>query len=105
MFSVPEVSVPSYKKFKSDQSASLVAQTVKNLPAMWKTQQLWVLGQEDPVQRAWQPTAVFLPGKSHGQGSREGYGTWGHKESYKTKLLALSHSRYRKQAYIIKNNS
>ena len=44
--------------------ASLVAQTVKNLPAMWET---WVrsLGcWEDPLIRAWQPTAVFLPGES-----------------------------------------
>ena len=35
----------------------------------------WVssLGQEDPWRRAWQPTPVFLPGESHGQGSRAGY--------------------------------
>ena len=41
----------------------LVAQTVKNPPAMWET---WVrsLGQEDPWKRARQPTPVFLPGES-----------------------------------------
>ena len=47
--------------------ASVVAPSVKNPPAMWET---WVqsLGQEDPLEgRAWQPTAVFLPGESHGQ--------------------------------------
>ena len=33
--------------------ASLVAQTVKNPPAMW----------EIPWRRAWQPTPVFLPGE------------------------------------------
>ena len=33
-----------------------------------------------PWRRAWQPTAVFLPGKSHGQRSLAGYGPWGHKE-------------------------
>ena len=27
------------------------------------------LGQEDPLEGAWQPTAVFLPGASQGQGS------------------------------------
>ena len=27
------------------------------------------LGQEDPLEGAWQPTPVFLPGESHGQGS------------------------------------
>ena len=31
--------------------------------------------------RAWQPTPVFLPGKSHGQRSLTGYSPWGHKES------------------------
>ena len=27
--------------------------------------------------REWQPTAVFLPGKFHGQKSLEGYSLWG----------------------------
>ena len=42
---------------------SLVAQMVKNLPAMWET---WVqsLGWEAPWRRAWQPAPVFLPGES-----------------------------------------
>ena len=30
--------------------------------------------------RIWQPTPVFLPGKSQGQRSLEDYGPWGHKE-------------------------
>ena len=34
-----------------------------------------------PWRRKWQPTPVFLPGKSHGQRSLAGYGPWGHKES------------------------
>ena len=34
-----------------------------------------------PWRTAWQPTPVFLPGKSHGQRSLAGYGPWGHKES------------------------
>ena len=29
--------------------------------------------------RKWQPTPVFLPEKSHGQRSLEGYSPWGHK--------------------------
>ena len=29
--------------------------------------------------RKWQPTAVFLPGESHGQRSLGGYSPWGHK--------------------------
>ena len=32
-----------------------------------------------PWRRKWQPTPVFLPGKSHGQRSLEGYNPWGYK--------------------------
>ena len=43
-----------------------MAQTVKNLPAM---QENWVrsLSWDDPLEEGWQPTSVFLPGKSHRQ--------------------------------------
>ena len=34
-----------------------------------------------PWQRKWQPTPVFLPGKSHGQRSLVGYSQWDFKES------------------------
>ena len=34
----------------------------------------------DPRRRKWQPTPVFLPGKSHGQRSLVGYSLWGLKE-------------------------
>ena len=34
-----------------------------------------------PWRRKWQPTPVFLPGKSHGPRSLVGYSPWGHKES------------------------
>ena len=33
-----------------------------------------------PWRRKWQPTPVFLPGKSHGQRSLAGYSPWGLKE-------------------------
>ena len=43
--------------------ASLVAQMVKNLLAMWRPGfSLWV--GKIPWRRAWQPTPVFLPGES-----------------------------------------
>ena len=35
-----------------------------------------------PWRRKWQPTLVFLLGKSHGQRSLVGYSPWGHKESH-----------------------
>ena len=68
--------------------ASLVAQMVKNLPAMRET---WVrsLHQEDPWRRAWQLTPVFLPRKSHRQKSLAGYSPGGHKESDTTERLTL----------------
>ena len=33
-----------------------------------------------PWSRKWQPTPVFLPGKSHGQRNLVGYSPWGHKD-------------------------
>ena len=72
---------------------SLVAQTVKSLPAMRETQ-VRSLGQEDPLEkemathsstlaimhwkRKWQPTPVFLPGESQEQWSLVGCCLWGH---------------------------
>ena len=32
-----------------------------------------------PWRRKWQPTPIFLPGKSHGPRSLAGYGSWGQK--------------------------
>ena len=37
--------------------------------------------------KKWQPTPVFLPGKSHEQKSLEGYSPWGHKEFDTTEQL------------------
>ena len=36
--------------------------------------------------RKWQPTPVFLPGESQGQGSLVGCGLWGHTESDTTEV-------------------
>ena len=40
------------------------------------------------------PTLVFLPGKSHGLRSLEGYSPWGHKESDTTERLNNNHSKH-----------
>ena len=32
-----------------------------------------------PCRKKWQPTPIFLPGKSHGQRSLAGYSPWGHR--------------------------
>ena len=51
---------------------SLMAQMVKNQPAVWETQVL-SLSWEDPLETGMQPTPVFLPGEFHGQKSLVGY--------------------------------
>ena len=66
--------------------ASLVAQTVKRLPAMRET---WVrfLGREEPLEKEMAISPALLPGKSHGRGSLIGYSPWGRKESDMTEQL------------------
>ena len=61
---------------------------VNNLPAMQKT---WVqsLGWENPLEKEWQPTPVFLPEKSHGQRSLAGYSPWDCKEWDMTEQLSM----------------
>ena len=60
--------------------ASLLAQMVKNLPAVWET---WIqsLGWEYPLEEAMATTSVFLPGQSHGQRSLVGCCPRDHTES------------------------
>ena len=60
--------------------ASLIAQLVKNPPAMQETL-VEFLGWEDPWRRDRLPTPVFWPGEFHGLSS------WGHKESDTTEKL------------------
>ena len=70
---------------------SLVAQTVKNLPAMQETRvHSWV--GKIPWWRELQHTAVFLPREFHRQRSLVGSSLWGRKESYMTKRLTHTHT-------------
>ena len=72
--------------FITDTGTSLMAQMVKNLPAMQDSGfNPWV--GKSPWRRKWPPTPVFLPGEFHGQGSLAGYSPWGLKESYRTELI------------------
>ena len=68
-----------------------MAQRVRNPPAMQETQDVgfnpWV--RKRPWRKKWQPTPVFLPGKSHGQKSLAGCSAWGCKESYTTERLSM----------------
>ena len=55
-----------------------MAQTVKLLPTMQETQ-AQSLGQENPLEKEWQPTPLFLPGEFRGQRGLVSYGvTVGH---------------------------
>ena len=72
--------------------ASLIAQLVKNLPAMWE---IWVgtpglpLVWKIPWRRERLSTPVFWPGEFHGL-----YSPWGSKQLDMTEWLSLSLSKY-----------
>ena len=75
--------------------ASLVAQRVKHLPAMWEN---WVQssGQEDPLEKEMATHSSILAWKIHGQRSLVGCSSWGHKESDTTEQLVY-HGRIKKK--------
>ena len=63
--------------------ASLVAQTIKNLPSMQET---WIqfLSREDPLEKGMATHSSILAGELHGQRSVAGYSPRDHKESDNT---------------------
>ena len=65
--------------------ASLLAQMVKNQPAVQET---WVrsLSWKDPLENG-MATHSSMPGEFHGQRTLVDYSPWGHKESYTTEWL------------------
>ena len=63
---------------------ALVAQMLKNPPAMWETW-VWSLGWEDPLEKGKVIHSSILAWESH-----ELYSPWGHKESDRTDQLSLS---------------
>ena len=68
--------------------ASLVAQLVKNLPAMWETWVLSLVG-KIPCRRERLPAPLFWPGEFHGL-----YSPWGRRDSDKTARLSLLLRRF-----------
>ena len=62
--------------------------------------QIQSLGWADPLASKWQPTTVFLPGKSHGQRGLVGYSPWGCKESDMTEQLSVHTSVDTKPSYV-----
>ena len=68
--------------------ASLMTQMVNNLPTVQRPGFSPGVG-KIPLRRKWQPTPLFLPGKSHEWRSLAGYSPWGHKESDTTEMTSL----------------
>ena len=70
--------------------ASLVAQTVKNLPAMWETW-VWCLGWEDALEEGMATHSSILAWRIlHGQRSTGDSSPWGCKESDTTEWLSIA---------------
>ena len=61
---------------------------VKNPPALQETQVRY-LDWENPLEKKWLPTPVFLPGEFQGQKHLAGYSPWGPTELDMTERLTL----------------
>ena len=76
--------------------ASLMAQQVKNLPAMQETQETWVqsLGREEALEEEMATHSSILAWTflSHGQRSLAGYSPWCPKESDRTEGIVYVHT-------------
>ena len=71
-----------------EERASEVAQRLRiHLPMQRCGFNPWI--RKTPWRRKWQPTPVFLPGKSHGQRSLVGCSPWGCKELDMNELLSV----------------
>ena len=75
---------------------------LKSQPASARDGRFHAWVKKIPWRREWQPTPIFLPGKSHGQRSLEGYSPHSSKESDSTKQLSIQ-SCFR-EVYIKKTN-
>ena len=69
-----------------------MTQSIKNLPAMQETPEIWILflGWEDPREEGTATHSSILAGESHGQRSLVGHSPQRHKESHM--IEATEHS-------------
>ena len=79
--------------------ASLVAQTIKYLPAREESTRVQFLGWEDPLEK-WLPTPGLLPGNFDGQRRLVAYSPWVHKELDMTEQLTLTFTSNEKMKQI-----
>ena len=82
---------------------SLVAQMIKNLPAMWETQ-VWSLGWEDPLEKGMATHSSIRLENSMDRGAWQAAGPWGLKDSDTTEWLMLSLSFQSVSMQTSKNN-
>ena len=89
------------KVFRSHCWASLVAQRLKHLPAIWETQ-VWSLGQEDPLEKEMATHSSILAGESHGWRSLVGYSPWGRRvgHDWVTSLVTCWYREVREKHYL-----
>ena len=73
--------------------ASLLIQTVKNLPAMQETR-VQSLGREDLLEKGMATHSNILAWRIHGQWSLAGYSPWGHKELDTTEATQHTQREY-----------
>ena len=71
-------------RYRTKIGALLIAQWYQEPTCQCRRRGFNLWAGKTPWRRKWQPTPVFLPGKSHGQGSLVGYSAWGCKESHMT---------------------
>ena len=79
-----------FRAHSESQWASLVAQLVKNLPAMKETRVL-SLGQEDPLEKGMATHFRILAWRIPWTEELVGHSPWGHRESDSTEPLTLYH--------------
>ena len=65
IYTCKNLSVCTFKVYELNLWASLIAQLVKNLPALQETV-VQFLGPEDPLEKGKLRTSVFWPGEFHG---------------------------------------
>ena len=72
---IPQYHTTDLPHLEAQHYASLVAQAMKNPPAMWETW-VWSLGHDDPLEKRMATHSSILPGEFHGQRSLVGYSSW-----------------------------
>ena len=78
-----------YTIYNQEGEASLVAQMVKNLPAMQETQ-VSSLGKEDPLEKGMATNSSILAWEIPRTGNLVGYSPWSHKKLDTTEQLTLN---------------